>query len=94
MSDQEPRPLLEQLPEGKHAICTCGQTSNAPFCDGSHAGSGLRPVILDVAPTGQTIAWCTCRDSGNGPMCDGSHKKLWKNPLPPKPPKSDTEGNG
>lgn len=81
---QDPQPILEQLKHGKHAICECGQTSNAPFCDGSHAGTGISPLIVDVPETGQTVAWCTCRTSGKMPMCDGAHKKLWKNPLPPK----------
>ena len=69
----EPGPLLTPLSTGRHAICACGRTGNAPFCDGSHAGSGLTPQILDVEEE-QTIAWCTCRTSGKLPMCDGSHR--------------------
>jgi len=78
--------MLCQLEGGKHAICECGKTSNAPFCDGSHAGTGVTPRILDVDPTGQTIAWCTCRKSGKMPFCDGSHKQLWPIQPPPKDP--------
>ena len=70
----EPSPLKTTLPAGRHAICCCGQTSNAPFCDGSHKGTDTSPEILDLEEE-KTIAWCTCHDSGKAPMCDGSHRK-------------------
>ena len=82
--DQEPKPLIEQLIPGRHAICACGETKRPPYCDGSHSGTGITPQILDIGETGQTIAWCTCNASGNKPMCDGSHKEQWEHKPPPK----------
>ncbi|NBS79664.1 CDGSH iron-sulfur domain-containing protein [bacterium] len=33
------------------AFCTCGQSKNPPFCDGSHKGSGKAPNPSATAPT-------------------------------------------
>lgn len=68
-------PLVTTLPPGRHAICCCGRTGNAPLCDGTHRGSGTTPRIVDLEVETR-IAWCRCRTSGNLPMCDGSHKRL------------------
>ncbi len=38
-------PIPIEVEEGRNYFwCTCGQSSNQPFCDGSHAGSGHVPL--------------------------------------------------
>ena len=59
----------------KVAWCACGRSATQPYCDGSHKGTGLSPVIFD-AEAGKTLYLCGCRQSGNKPFCDGSHKSL------------------
>ena len=71
-----PGPKVVQLTVGRHAICTCGKSANAPHCDGTHKGSAFAPKLIDVGAAGQTCAWCTCRATKNAPFCDGSHKAL------------------
>ena len=79
----KPGPIVCNLEPGKHAICNCGQTANAPFCDGTHAGTENRPVIEDVEMIARNIAWCTCNASSNKPYCDGSHRQFWDDPEKP-----------
>ncbi len=84
------KPLVVSLEPGKHAICTCGQTGKAPFCDGGHSGTELRPEIVEVKAVAMNLAWCTCSASGKMPRCDGSHRQFWDNPeKPPMKPEKD-----
>ncbi len=69
------KPLALEVEAGTHFWCACGRSSNPPFCDGSHKGTGLAPVKHEVDEK-KTIFWCQCKHSKNGALCDGSHKSL------------------
>ena len=68
-------PYVITLEAGTYAWCSCGHSSNQPYCDGSHSGSGMSPIIEQITED-KTVAWCGCKSSGNGAFCDGSHSKL------------------
>jgi len=55
--------------------CSCGQSKNQPFCDGSHKGSEFTPVKWDATES-KTVYFCGCKQSGKAPLCDGAHKNL------------------
>ena len=55
--------------------CSCGLSSNQPFCDGSHSGTDFTPVAY-TADEDKLVGFCGCKKSGKGPICDGSHKTL------------------
>ena len=68
-------PYVVDEPAGKRAWCACGLSKNQPYCDGSHKGTGMSPVVMTIeAP--RKVAWCGCKQSGNKPFCDGSHSRL------------------
>ena len=55
--------------------CACGRSASQPYCDGSHKGTGLRPMAFTASKSEE--AWlCGCKASANKPYCDGSHRKL------------------
>ncbi|HSN23110.1 MAG TPA: CDGSH iron-sulfur domain-containing protein, partial [Methylomicrobium sp.] len=55
--------------------CACGKSNKQPFCDGSHQGSGFKPIAYGAEKTG-TVYFCGCKHSKNGALCDGTHKSL------------------
>ena len=55
--------------------CSCGQSKNQPFCDGSHKTPSFTPVQFTAEKT-ETVYLCGCKHSANGAFCDGSHNKL------------------
>lgn len=59
----------------KYAWCRCGHSSKQPFCDGSHAGSGMSPVVF-TAEDSKTVYLCGCKHTGGKPFCDGTHSTL------------------
>lgn len=69
------KPVVLTLEPGSYWWCACGRSATQPFCDGSHAGTGLGPVEIALdAP--RTVALCQCKRTGGAPFCDGSHAKL------------------
>ncbi|QSX31422.1 CDGSH iron-sulfur domain-containing protein [Shewanella cyperi] len=70
------RPAKVNLEAGKeYLFCVCGRSASQPFCDGSHAGSGLTPKRF-VAKASETAYLCQCKHTGNAPFCDGTHKQF------------------
>ena len=55
--------------------CACGRSKNQPFCDGSHAGTGLTPLAY-TAGESRTLWFCGCKATRTRPLCDGSHNTL------------------
>lgn len=66
---------VEVIAQKKYAWCSCGESKQQPFCDGSHKGSGMVPVIY--TPEENCILYfCGCKQSKHQPLCDGSHNQL------------------
>lgn len=88
------KPTQVELEQGKdYYWCSCGKSANQPFCDGSHAGTNMKPVKFTAEKTG-TAALCLCKASANAPFCDGSHVKLSnKNIGEPVPVITDVAAN-
>ncbi len=69
-------PLIVDIESGKgYAWCACGRSSKQPWCDGSHAGTGITPTVFKAIEN-KKAAICMCKRTGNGPYCDGSHAGL------------------
>ena len=61
------------LEEGKtYYWCQCGESSNQPFCDGSHKGTEFTPFKY-LAEQSKKVFFCSCKQTNDQPLCDGSH---------------------
>ncbi|MEO1070226.1 MAG: CDGSH iron-sulfur domain-containing protein [Cyanobacteria bacterium J06638_6] len=69
------KPVVMELEVGDYFWCTCGQSSNQPFCNGAHQSTDFTPMRFTVEEKKQ-VALCACKYTGNAPFCDGSHTKL------------------
>jgi CDGSH-type Zn-finger protein len=68
-------PYAVELDAGTYYWCSCGRSSNQPFCDGSHQGSTFEPVPFTVDER-KTLYLCGCKQTTDAPFCDGSHNQL------------------
>lgn len=69
-------PMPVELEAGKiYAWCSCGQSSNQPWCDGTHQPTNFTPVVFKAEET-KTAYMCNCKHSGTPQFCDGTHAKL------------------
>ncbi len=55
--------------------CACGRSKEQPFCDGSHEGTGIKPVEWTAEEDG-LVLFCGCKHTRTPPICDGTHKEL------------------
>lgn len=70
------KPTKVNLKKGEeYAFCMCGRSSDQPFCDGSHAGTGIKPKMFKAEKDGDAVL-CQCKQTGDAPFCDGTHKKF------------------
>ncbi|MBT5074657.1 MAG: cupin domain-containing protein [Kordiimonadaceae bacterium] len=70
------KPILTSLVAGKkYAWCTCKHSKEQPFCDGSHKGTDMRPMVF-TADKNEDVLLCACKATASGPYCDGAHNNL------------------
>jgi CDGSH-type Zn-finger protein len=69
------KPMVMELAAGDYFWCTCGQSSNQPFCDGGHKGTDFTPQKFTLEAK-QKVAMCLCKHTQNPPFCDGAHANL------------------
>lgn len=68
-------PFPIEMEPGVYWWCACGRSATQPFCDGSHRGTGLEPVKVELTEA-RKVSWCGCKHSAKGCFCDGSHRTL------------------
>ncbi len=56
--------------------CSCGQSKNQPFCDGSHKDTEFLPVKYQAQYAGEEVLFCGCKHTSEQPFCDGAHNNL------------------
>jgi CDGSH-type Zn-finger protein len=62
-------PITLTVPAGAYWWCACGKSERQPFCDGSHRGGPVGPLIV-LVDRPREIAWCGCKRTSTPPACD------------------------
>lgn len=63
------------LDPGIYMFCTCGESTEQPFCDGKHTGTDFQPKRFKLSePT--SVSLCLCKHAKTLPYCDGTHREL------------------
>ena len=68
-------PLRTTLAPGNYLYCACGKSADNPFCNGSHHGTGIKPVFFEVKKE-RKMSLCTCKMTKTPPYCDLSHEGM------------------
>lgn len=68
-------PFALDLEPATYWWCSCGESKNQPFCDGSHKGSEFTPRKIEIVES-KKYWLCGCKNSNNPVFCDGTHKNL------------------
>ncbi len=69
-------PYEVELTKGKsYAWCACGRSQKQPYCDGSHDGTGIVPIVQKAGKS-ETAYLCGCKRTASAPFCDGTHNGL------------------
>jgi len=66
---------VELEKDQEYYFCVCGRSARQPYCDGSHAGTGFKPMPFTAEEDGEAYL-CRCKHTANSPYCDGSHKQF------------------
>ncbi|MFQ5431314.1 MAG: CDGSH iron-sulfur domain-containing protein [Nitrospinota bacterium] len=68
-------PYVIDMEPGEYHWCACGHSATQPFCDGSHEGTGIAPLQVNIEEAGKK-PWCGCKHTKTPPYCDGAHTDL------------------
>tara|TARA_B100000427_G_C15110401_1_gene421266 strand:+ start:71 stop:292 length:222 start_codon:yes stop_codon:yes gene_type:complete len=70
------KPYLVTFEKDKnYAWCQCNESSNQPYCDGSHAKKDNQPIVFKAKQSKEAYL-CGCKESKNAPYCDGTHLNI------------------